>query len=120
MTVIDEFLLGVEEPKRQQLERIRALAKAIVPDAEEAIVYAMPTLKYPGKPFLGFAARKQHIGLYPYSAEVIETLSEQLRGYSVSSGAIRVPLDKPFPEELLRQVIDCRIAKVVASAEANY
>ena len=67
MTHIDDYLTKVEPSKRQELERIRALAKKIVPGSEEAIVYGMPTLKYQGKPFLGFNAHKQHIGIYPYS-----------------------------------------------------
>ena len=92
MTVIDDYLTNVEPSKRQELERIRTLAQKIVPDAEEAIVYGMPTLTYQGKPFLGFDAHKQHIGIYPYSSQVIEELKDQLqelqliqRRYSCSS-----------------------------------
>ena len=96
MTVIDDYLTTVEPSKRKELERIRALAKQTVPDAEEAIVYGMPTLKYQGKSFLGFDAHTRHIGIYPYSGQVVETLRDQLHGYSFSKGAIRVPLDSPF------------------------
>src|SRR5579863_2416101 len=109
MTPIDDYLQKVESPKREALERIRALAKKIVPGADEAIVYKMPTLKYRGKPFLGFDARKNHIGIYPYSGEVIELLKEQLGEYGLSKGAIRVPLDKPMPEAMLTQIINCRL-----------
>ena len=48
MTVIDDYLTTVESSKRKELERIRALAKQTVPEAEEAIVYGMPTLTYQG------------------------------------------------------------------------
>jgi hypothetical protein len=51
MTRIDDYLSTVEAPKRQALERIRTLAKTIVPDAEDAFIYGMPTLTYQGKPF---------------------------------------------------------------------
>ncbi len=119
MTAIDDYLSTVEEPKRRELERIHALAKAIVPEAEEAIVYRMPTLKYRGKPFLGFDAHKRHIGIYPYSSEVIETLGEELQGYARSSGAIRVPLDEPIPEPLLRRIVECRIAAIEAGTKAS-
>src|SRR5579884_3530610 len=101
MTVIDDYLTTIEPAKRQALERIRTLAKQVVPDAEEAISYGMPTLKYRGKPFLGFDAHKQHIGIYPYSGQVIETLKGKFQGYEFSKGAIRVPLDQPISEELL-------------------
>ena len=53
MTVIDDYLTTIEPSKRRELERIRALARQIVPDAEDAIVYGMPTLKYQARHFLG-------------------------------------------------------------------
>ena len=115
MTVIDDYLTKVEPSKRKELERIRTLAKKSVPSAEEAIVYGMPTLTYQGKPFLGFDARKNHIGIYPYSGQVIEDLKDQLHEYGFSKGAIRVPLDHPISEEMLKQIIHLRLKEITPS-----
>ena len=115
MTVIDDYLTNIEPSKRQELERIRTLARQTVPDAEEVLVYGMPTLKYRGKPFLGFDAHKHHIGLYPYSGEVIDTLKDQFHDYSFSKGAIRIPLDHPISEELLKQIIQLRLKLMALS-----
>jgi uncharacterized protein YdhG (YjbR/CyaY superfamily) len=112
MTIIDDYLRTIEPSKRKELERIRTLTKKIVPDAEEAMSYGMPTLKYNGKPFLGFDARKNHIGIYPYSGQVIEELTDHLREYSFSKGAIRVPHDHPISEELLKQIIEHRLKQI--------
>ena len=112
MSPIDDYLETVEPAKRRELQRIRELAKAAVPSAEEAIVYGMPTLKYAGQPFLGFDAHAHHIGIYPYSGHVIETLKHQLSGYGLSKGAIRVPLDKPITKTVLRSVISCRLKAI--------
>jgi uncharacterized protein YdhG (YjbR/CyaY superfamily) len=112
VSVIDDYLKNVEPAKRRELERIRALAKAAVPDAEEAISYGMPTLKHAGKPFLGFDAHKNHIGIYPYSGRVIETLKADLQGYETTKGAIRIPFDKPIPESTLRKIIDRRLKAI--------
>jgi uncharacterized protein YdhG (YjbR/CyaY superfamily) len=115
MTVIDDYLTQVEPLKRKELERIRALAKTTVPGAEEAIVYGMPTLTYQGKPFLGFNAHKNHIGIYPFSGQVIEDLKEHLHEYGFSKGSIRVPLDHPISEELLKQIIHHRLKQITPS-----
>jgi uncharacterized protein YdhG (YjbR/CyaY superfamily) len=112
MTLIDDYLTNIEPSKRQELERIRILAKKTVPGAEEAIVYGMPTLTYQGKPFLGFNAHKQHIGIYPYSSQVIETLKDQLHDYGFSKGAIRIPLDQPISEDLLKHIIHERLKQI--------
>lgn len=116
MTVIDDFLQTVEPAKRRELERIRTLVKQLVPSAEDAIVYGMPTLKYQGQPLLGFNAHKQHIGIYPYSGQVIVELKEQLQAYGVSKGAIRVPLETPIAEGVLQQVIVRRLRDITAAS----
>lgn len=118
MSPIDEYLEKVEPAKRKALERIRTLAKKAVPDAEETISYRMPTLKYRGKSFLGFDAHANHIGLYPYSSRVIEALREELSAYETSKGAIRIPLDKPIPERILRAVIELRVDAIRADAKS--
>lgn len=114
MTVIDEYLKPLEPEKRKQLERIRKIAKQIIPDAEEAISYGMPTLKYKGKSFLGFNTHAKHIGIYPYGAEEIRVFKEQItqQKYGFSSGAIRVPYDHPIPENLLTAIIRHRIQRL--------
>jgi uncharacterized protein YdhG (YjbR/CyaY superfamily) len=114
LTLIDDYLENVEPAKRRELERIRALAKKAVPSAEETIAYGMPTLKYAGKPFLGFDAHEKHIGIYPYSGAVIGTLKDDLRAYETSKGAIRVPLDNPISNTVLRKVIACRLGAIRA------
>jgi uncharacterized protein YdhG (YjbR/CyaY superfamily) len=112
MTLIDDYLTNVEPSKRKELERIRTLAKKTVPSTEEAIIYGMPTLTYQGKPFLGFNAHKHHIGIYPYSSQVIDTLKDQLHDYGFSKGGIRVPLDHPISEDLLKQIIHQRLKQI--------
>jgi uncharacterized protein YdhG (YjbR/CyaY superfamily) len=112
MTIIDDYLKKIEPTKRKQLKRIRKIAKQVVPNAQEVISYGMPTLKYKGKPFLGFNAHANHIGIYPFGGEEIEIFKDKFSEYGFSSGAIRVPYDKPFPENLLKELITHRIKRI--------
>lgn len=112
MSVIDEYLKKFEMPKRKELERIRSIAKKIVPDAEESIGYDMPTLRYKGHSFLGFTIHKEHLGIYPYGGEVIEALKNQLKEYGLSKGTIRVPFDHPISENMLKKIIIYRIKQI--------
>lgn len=109
---VDEYLKTIEPAKRKALQRIRLIAKNAVPDCEETISYSMPTLKYRGKPFLGFDAHRNHIGLYPYSSQPVTLLKERLSRYTLTKGAIRVPVEEPIPERLLRAVIACRLKAI--------
>jgi uncharacterized protein YdhG (YjbR/CyaY superfamily) len=112
MSVIDDYLRKIEPEKRKKLERIRTIARAIVPEAQEVISYGMPTLKYHGKSFLGFDAHAEHLGIYPYGGEEIEVFKEQLGAFALSKGAIRVPYDKPISESLLKKIIIHRIKRI--------
>jgi uncharacterized protein YdhG (YjbR/CyaY superfamily) len=114
MSVIDDYLKKIEPPARNELNRIRRLAKQVVPRAEEAISYGMPTLKYRGKPFLGFDAHAHHIGLYPYSGSVLPKLKAELREFTQSKGALRVPYDKPISKSLLGKIISQRLKAIKA------
>jgi uncharacterized protein YdhG (YjbR/CyaY superfamily) len=112
MTVIDDYFKKVDPVKRAQLERIRKIAKQVVPEAQEVISYGMPTLKYKGKSFLGFNTHANHIGIYPYGGEEIELFKDKLRAFGLSSGAIRVPYDKPIPGNLLKEIVKHRIRRI--------
>ena len=112
MSAIDDYLKQIEPAKREQLERIREIAKQVVPDAEEIISYGMPTLRYKGKSFLGFDAHKNHIGIYPYGGQEIAVFKDKLKAFGLSKGAIQVPCDKPVPENLLKEIIKHRIKRI--------
>lgn len=115
MSVIDQYLMTVDNQNRKELERIRSIAKELIPEAEEVISYGMPTLKYKGKSFLGFSIRSKYIGIYPYGKEEIELYKNKLEklNYGFSSGAIRIPFDKPIPEDLLKEIIRHRTERII-------
>ncbi len=108
---IDAYLASVAPERRAALERIRTLAHELVPGAEETISYRMPTLTLHGKPFLGFAARAHHIGIYPFSGRVLPEMRDDLRAYEYSRGALRVPYDLPLSKALLKKIIARSLAR---------
>jgi uncharacterized protein YdhG (YjbR/CyaY superfamily) len=108
MSVIDDYLEQTEQSKRAELERIRAIAMTLLPGCEETISYGMPTIRYQGKPIIGFATRKNHIGIYPFSSYVISKV-EELKNYATTKGAIQERLDHPLPHALLQKIIRERV-----------
>jgi uncharacterized protein YdhG (YjbR/CyaY superfamily) len=106
---IDEYVDGLPEPKRSTLRRLRADILAVIPDAEQCISYGMPGFKVGGKTIAGFAAFKNHLSYLPHSGAVFGELEEELAGYQRSSGALRFPIDKPLPPELVEKLIGVRL-----------
>ena len=106
---IDRYLDALEEPKRIALARLRQTILGILPDAEQAISYGLPAFKVRGKTIAGFAAFKSHLSYLPHSGSVFPQLTDELRGYSTSSGALRFGTDQPLPVPLVEKLIAVRL-----------
>lgn len=111
MSAIDDYLKDVPEPQRAELERIRHIVHAALPDAVEVISYGMPAFKYRSKYLVGFNALKDHMSLFPASG-AIEKLKDKLGDYSLSRGTIRYQVDQPIPESLVKEIILARAADI--------
>ncbi len=106
---IDAYLDELDEPKRSTLSQLRRDILAAVPDAEQCISYAVPGFKVAGKTIAGFAAFKNHLSYLPHSGSVFPELASELAGYEKSSGALRFPVDRPLPAELVRKLVAVRL-----------
>jgi uncharacterized protein YdhG (YjbR/CyaY superfamily) len=111
MSVIDDFLKDVPKPQRNELERVRQIVGETVPDAEETLSYGMPAFKYKGKPLLYFNAFKDHMSIFPTSKPT-EVLQDKLKDYKVSKGTIQFTIEKPLPKELIKEVLEVRLAEI--------
>jgi uncharacterized protein YdhG (YjbR/CyaY superfamily) len=109
---IDTYLESIEEPKRSTLDELRRTILEIIPDAEECISYGMPAFKVKGKTIAGFAAFKNHLSYLPHSGSVLDQLEQELRGYSMSKGALRFPVDTPLPRDLVEKLVDVRMRQL--------
>ena len=109
---IDEYLEDVPEPKRSTLEALRREILAIVPEAEQCISYNVPAFRVEGRVIAGFAAFKDHLSYLPFSGGVLRQLGTELRGYTKTLSALHFPVDQPLPPELVRKLIEVRLAEV--------
>ena len=72
----------------------------------------MPVFRMAGKPIAGFSAAKKWISYLPHSGVVITTLTDELSGFEVSKGAVKMPTDTPLPIELIRRLIEARRSEI--------
>lgn len=63
----------------------------------------MPTF-YFHRNIIHFANFKHHLGIYPGSKAIVK-FATQLTKYQTSKGAIKLPVNKPLPAELIRQIV---------------
>ena len=99
---IDAYIRAQAEAVQPRLREIRALIRAAIPDAEERISWSMPTY-WKARNIIHFAASRKNIGLYP-GGEATTVFAEELKGYDVSKGTIRLPYDQELPAELIARI----------------
>lgn len=108
---IDDYLQGVEEPKRATLQKLRRTILEIVPDADEVISYGLPAFRVDGHIVAGFAAFNDHLSYLPFSGSVLERLGGELTGYTMTKSSLHFPIDRTLPKPLVTRLIQTRLAE---------
>ncbi len=102
---------------QQRLATVHAVIEAEVPrTTTTCIAWRMPTFKH-GKYILHYAAFQQHIGIFPGSAAVAE-LAPALERLHIGfgKGSIRFPHHEDLPLDLLREIVQRRLAAMQLAA----
>jgi uncharacterized protein YdhG (YjbR/CyaY superfamily) len=107
--LVDLYISQFTPDIQDKLVKLRALIKETAPQAEETIAYQMPTYRLNGN-LVHFAAFKNHIGFYP-TPSGISAFQEELAEYKGAKGSIRFPHHKPLPYNLIRKIVEYRVAE---------
>lgn len=110
-SLVDNYLKDLDKDQKAALEHIRQLIKKMVPDTIEVMSYGMPGFKYKNKYFVGYAAFKNHMSLFPTSRP-IEQLQDKLLAYKLSKGTIQFTLENPIPDTLIKELLQVRLTDI--------
>ena len=110
-TYVDQYIDTFEGKTLDKLIELRNYLKQLIPAAEECISYNMPAYKLNGV-LVYFAGYKKHIGFYP-TGDGIKQFESKLSNFKYSTGAIQFPLDKPFPFDLIKEIVNYRLTKTL-------
>lgn len=114
--MVDAYLNTVDGVDRGALQRVYALAREVVPEAEEGTRYAMPAMLYRDRGLIAVVRRKNLLSVYPYSGAVIASVLEALRDFETTSGSIHFSADHQLPGALVRRIVQARRAEIDAIA----
>ncbi len=107
---IDDYIAGFPPEVQTVLREMRAVISAAAPDATETISYAMPTFDLNGHHLVHFAGFKKHVGFYPVPSG-IEAFKDELAPYKSGKGSAQFPLGQPLPTDLIRRIVEFRVAE---------
>ena len=113
---VDEYIAAQPASARPVLERVRAIIRKALPDAEEVISYQIAAYKVGGERVIYLAGWKEHFSLYPTTAPLVAAFGDALAGYAMSKGTIRFPLDGPVPVRLIARIAKFRAREAAERA----
>jgi len=90
-------------------------AEALAPSVEQGRSYGMPGLIYRGRPLLSVRQTREHLGYYPFSAAVVESVAAELAAFSLSTGTVRFSLEQPLPPGAIDRMIIARRDEIDAA-----
>jgi uncharacterized protein YdhG (YjbR/CyaY superfamily) len=111
-TNIDAYIAQFPRATQRVLQEMRQLIRSHAPDATETISYAMPTFDLNGRHLVHFAGYARHIGFYPIPTGM-EAFKAELKAYKTGKGSVQFPLDEPLPRDLIRRIVEFRVAENV-------
>lgn len=102
---IDAYIKSQPESVRDVLQVLRKTVKNAVPEAEELISYQMPAFRYHGM-LIWFATFNKHYSIF-VRRNILNLYNEELKQFELteSRSAIKIPLDKPVPVQLLTKIL---------------
>lgn len=117
-SAVETYLANVPDHFRPALERLRATIRACAPEADEVISYGQPTFKLDGH-LVAYAAFRKHLSFFPMSSTLVARFAEELEGYKTSTGTIQFTPENPLPDDLVRRMVELRIAENAEIAAAR-
>lgn len=106
---VDEYIAGFPEDIQGRLQAVRRVIHETAPQATEKISYQMPTFYLNGN-LVHFAAFKSHIGFFP-APTGLEAFKEEIAAYPNSKGGVQFPHNQPIPFDLIRRIVEFRVAE---------
>jgi uncharacterized protein YdhG (YjbR/CyaY superfamily) len=111
-TPIDDYIDRLPEDRQEAMRQLRDAVRSAAPEAVETIAYKMPAFRLrDGRFLVSFDAYKRHYSLFPSTDGMVEALGDELRPYLAGRGTIRFPADRPIPVDLVRRIVEIRVAE---------
>jgi uncharacterized protein YdhG (YjbR/CyaY superfamily) len=112
---LSAYLDDLDGPVAAVFGGIVRRAETLVPGVEEGQTYGMPGLVYRGRPLLSLRQTREHLGYYPFSAAVVESVAADLADFSLSKGTVRFSVEHALPAEIVDRMILARRAEIDAA-----
>lgn len=117
-TTVAGYIAAAPPEGRAMLERLHALLRKAAPKAQEVIKWGNPFFVEPRFVF-AFSAHKAHLSFAP-GPEAMAHFRKELEAHATTTHFLKLPYDKPLPEDLIRRMAAFCVATVAARQDAGF
>jgi uncharacterized protein YdhG (YjbR/CyaY superfamily) len=103
---------------RATLERLRAIIKSVVPEANEVISYQIPCFRY-FYMLVGIGANKKYCSFYVMNPALLKEMKKELKGVMVSGSTIHFAPGASLPVSLIKKIVRIRMKENKERAASN-
>lgn len=107
----DEYFSSIDPAAAVTAREIFATITKTNPDLELVIAWNQPILKAPSGYILGLSSARNHLTINPFSKDVIDEFSDDLRELGVNKHTFKVPIGWKVNAALLRKIVKARLAE---------
>ena len=110
---IGEYTKGFEKEELKNFQELKKIIHSVA-KFEETVAYNMPAMRYKTKIVCCFAVAKNHLGLYPYSGNILVNFLKDIEKNKLnfSSGALQLPKFGKLPRILIAKIIKARMREI--------
>ena len=101
---VDEYLLALDEDRRESLMSLRDAIRRAAPYAREVMRYNIPYYEYNGM-LCAFTAQSDHLSFYVNDGVWIDNSINDLPGLSLGKGCIRFQNFKDIPPGMIERLV---------------
>jgi uncharacterized protein YdhG (YjbR/CyaY superfamily) len=106
---VDEYVEGFTGPGRELLEKLRALAREVVPEASEAVKWGHPAWVHRSGTVLFMVNGYTRHANAVFTPSTLAAFHADLAEFSTGKGTVQLPYGQPVPAELLGRMIEFRV-----------
>ncbi len=108
---VQEAFAAFAEPQRTALTRTWVSALDQLPGAEQCIAWGMPSLRVDGDLVMSLQGFAKHNSVFP-GPGVIERLTKELSGSTITKGTIHFARDEPMKPSLVKAIARARVDEI--------
>lgn len=102
---MDIYLSEVSPARAPQVLELREIARRVLADHEEQMLWGRPAYLRDGRAVFGFAEQKQYVSLYFGSPEVLDRHAAVLAPLRHSKGCLRYRRSAPVDWDLVERLL---------------